>query len=100
MELPHPAMFEAAVKARDGDLGYFQALPTPELSSLLVGRDEDGRTLLHTAAAAGHLELLQLLIAAGAAKVASKHDDEVRLHKRDHPCMHACPVANPADSRA
>lgn len=80
-------MFEAAGKARDGDVGYFQALPVPELASLLVGRDEDGRTLLHTAAAAGHLELLQLLIAAGSGKVASKHDDEVRLQFAA--CMHA-----------
>jgi hypothetical protein len=40
------------------------------------------------AAAAGHLELLQLLIAAGSGKVASKHDDEVRLQFAA--CMHAC----------
>lgn len=71
-------MYEAAGKARDGDVSYFQAMPAPELGSLLVGRDEDGRTLLHTAAAEGHLELLQLLIAAGSAKVVNKHDDEVR----------------------
>lgn len=70
-------MYEAAVKAREGDLAYFKGLTDIELHSLLVGRDEDGRTLLHTAAALGHMELLQLLIAAGSAKVASKHDDEV-----------------------
>jgi ankyrin repeat protein len=72
-------MYEAAAKARAGDLAYFQALSALELGSLLVGRDEDGRTLLHTAAAEGHLELLQLLIAAGATKVVNKHDDEVSL---------------------
>lgn len=72
-------MYEAAAKARAGDLAYFQAMPAIELGSLLVGRDEDGRTLLHTAAAEGHMELLQLLIAAGSAKVVNKHDDEVRL---------------------
>lgn len=70
-------MYEAAGKARDGDLAYFKSLSALELGSLLVGRDEDGRTLLHTAAAEGHLELLQLLIAAGSGKVANKHDDEV-----------------------
>lgn len=58
-------------------MGYFKALPTVELSSLLVGRDEDGRTLLHTAAAQGYMELLELLISAGSAKVLNKHDDGV-----------------------
>lgn len=70
-------MYEAAGKARDGNLDYFKAMSAPELGSLIVGRDEDGRTLFHTAAAEGHLELLQLLIAAGSAKVCNKHDDEV-----------------------
>lgn len=70
-------MFEAAEKAREGDVAYFKSLTPVELTSLLVGRDEDGRTLFHTAAAEGHLELLNVLIAAGSAKVANKHDDEV-----------------------
>jgi hypothetical protein len=74
---PSSIMFEAAVKAREGDVAYFQSLTPVELTSLLVGRDEDGRTLFHTAAAEGHLELLNLLIAAGSAKVSNKHDDEV-----------------------
>jgi ankyrin repeat protein len=91
-------MFEAAGKARDGDVGYFQALPAPELVSLLVGRDEDGRTLFHTAAAAGHLELLHLLIAAGSGKVANKHDDEVRLYSSA--CMHAHLSTPPSSKKA
>jgi ankyrin repeat protein len=70
-------MYEAAAKARDGDLAYFRALSEVELTSLVVGRDEDGRTLLHTAAARGDLDLMVLLLGAGSAKVASKHDDEV-----------------------
>lgn len=77
-------MYEAAVKAREGDVAYFQSLTPVELTSLLVGRDEDGRTLFHTAAAEGHLELLNVLIAAGSAKVANKHDDEVIAS--DHAC--------------
>lgn len=87
-------MFEAAAKARAGDLPYFQAMTAPELGSLLVGRDEDGRTLLHTAAAEGHLELLQLLIAAGSAKVVNKHDDEVSLCCcMTYPCAQPAPAA-------
>uniref|UniRef100_A0A383VDF3 Uncharacterized protein n=1 Tax=Tetradesmus obliquus TaxID=3088 RepID=A0A383VDF3_TETOB len=69
-------MFEAAGHAREGDVAYFKALTPAELSSLIVGRDEDGRTLFHTAAANGHLELLDLLAGSGATKVAEKQDDE------------------------
>jgi 26S proteasome non-ATPase regulatory subunit 10 len=68
-------MFEAAERARAGDLPYFEALPEAELKTLLVGRDEDGRTLLHSAAAQGHLPLVQLLATAGAGKVVNKQDD-------------------------
>jgi ankyrin repeat protein len=70
-------MFEAAEHARDGDVAYFRALAPAELDSLVIAKDEDGRSLLHTAAAGGHLELLELLAGAGAARVASKADDEV-----------------------
>lgn len=88
-------MFEAAGHAREGDVAYFKALTPAELSSLIVGRDEDGRTLFHTAAANGHLELLDLLAGSGATKVAEKQDDEVGwLHGRLHDyrllvCLHA-----------
>eukprot|EP00878_Enallax_costatus_P046120 GHUV01055724.1.p2 GENE.GHUV01055724.1~~GHUV01055724.1.p2 ORF type:complete len:116 (-),score=26.47 GHUV01055724.1:229-576(-) len=69
-------MFEAADHARKGDVAYFRGLTAAELTSLIVGRDEDGRTLFHTAAANGHLELLELLAGFGATKVANKQDDE------------------------
>ena len=71
-------MFEAVEHARNGNVGYFETLTPPELAALLVGRDEDGRTLLHTAAANGYLPLVQLLAERGASKVADKQDDEVR----------------------
>jgi len=64
---------------REGDVEYFRSLTPQELSSLIVGRDEDGRTLFHTAAANGHMELLELLAGSGATKVANKQDDEVIL---------------------
>lgn len=72
-------MFEAAERARQGDVTYFRNLSPGELAPLIVGRDEDGRTLFHTAAANGHLELLELLAGNGASKVANKQDDEVGL---------------------
>ena len=41
-------------KAAEGNVAYFAEYATEELASKLVKyRDEDGRTLLHTAAAAG-----------------------------------------------
>jgi ankyrin repeat protein len=71
-------MFEASARARAGDVPYFGGLAPGELEFLVNGKDEDGRTLLHTAAANGHLELLELLARAGAGKVVNKPDDEVR----------------------
>jgi hypothetical protein len=71
-------MFEASARARAGDVPYFGTLAPGELEFLVAGKDEDGRTLLHTAAANGHLELLELLARAGAGKVVNKADDEVR----------------------
>jgi ankyrin repeat protein len=70
-------MYEAAEYARQGNVDYFRSMPDLELQALTVGRDEDGRTLLHTAAANGYLSLVQLLAAHGAARVVSKQDDEV-----------------------
>jgi hypothetical protein len=73
-------MYEASARARVGDVPYFGGLAPAELEFLVTAKDEDGRTLLHTAAANGHLQLLQLLANAGAGKVANKQDDEVRRH--------------------
>lgn len=72
-------MYVAAERARAGDVAYFESLTPQEWNALIVGKDEDGRTLLHTAAANGHLDLLELIASHGAAKVVDKQDDEV-LH--------------------
>lgn len=72
-------MYEAAQHARAGDIDYFRNLAPQEIQVLIVGRDEDGRTLLHTAAAGGHTALVELLAEGGAGKVVNKQDDEVRL---------------------
>ena len=77
-------MYEAAEFARQGNVDYFKAMSELELQALTIGRDEDGRTLLHTAAANGFLGLVQLLAAHGAARVVSKQDDEVRRSAGEH----------------
>ncbi len=39
--------------AASGDVAFFAALPDSQLQPQLQRKDEDGRTLLHTAAGAG-----------------------------------------------
>lgn len=72
-------MFEAAQRAELGDLPYFIGTRRDELTYLVAGRDEEGRTLLHLAARNGHADLLDVLVRAGAGKVVNKADDEVRM---------------------
>jgi hypothetical protein len=43
----------AADAAARGDVAFFASLPDDKLQPLLARKDEDGRTLLHTAAGAG-----------------------------------------------
>jgi hypothetical protein len=89
-------MFEAAERAAAGDLTYFESERKAELGFLVWARDEDGRTLLHLAAANGHLQLLETLVAAGASKVLNKSDDEVgagwRRGGRGRGCAGCCRV--------
>lgn len=56
-----------------------QALGTDEIARLLKRKDEDGRTLLHTAAARGHTEIVELLLDAGGS--CNTADDEVRVQQ-------------------
>lgn len=70
-------MYEASERLRAGDIDYFGRLSALELQALVPGRDEDGRTLLHSASAIGSITLLELLVKNGAAKVVNKQDDEV-----------------------
>ena len=93
-------MFEAVEYARNGNVDYFETLTPPELAALLVGRDEDGRTLLHTAAANGCLPLVQLLAERGASKVADKQDDEVWLLVCVCVCVGGCAREGAVSARA
>lgn len=53
---------EAIEKLREGDLGYFRGLGSEVLQGLCQARDEDGRSLLHTAVVAGSVPLYESII--------------------------------------
>lgn len=55
-------MERAAEAARAGDISYFISLDQAELRRLCSKRDDDGRSLLHSAVAGGRLDLLQYLL--------------------------------------
>lgn len=72
------SIMELAVEAaRTGDLLYFTSLPADQLVPLLKRRDEDLRSLLHTACGSGNLQLVQFLLDHGASQV-NDPDEEVR----------------------
>lgn len=70
-------MDKAVEAARTADLGYFQALEPDALQKLCKKKDEDQRSLFHTACANGNLELVQLLGANGGLRQVNDEDDEV-----------------------
>jgi 26S proteasome non-ATPase regulatory subunit 10 len=56
-------MIRAAEAARAGDVDFFKhMLDSDQLKSLCGRKDEDGRTLLHSASTSGNVELVQLLL--------------------------------------
>ena len=54
-------MERAAEAAREGNAQYFVNLNGDDLQALVRKKDEDGRTLLHSAAVGGNIQLVQLL---------------------------------------
>eukprot|EP00798_Chlamydomonas_sp_ICE-L_P005531 gene5531-4165_t len=69
-------MNKAADEARAGHLAYFESLSEEELKGLISKKDEDGRSLLHTAAASGKIELSQFLASKGCDKYIDDADEE------------------------
>jgi hypothetical protein len=69
-------MDKAADRARHGDLEYFSTLDPAELARLVKRTDEDGRSLLHAAAASGSLQLVQFLLDQGCREQVDAQDEE------------------------
>lgn len=80
-------MDQAVEQARQGNVEYFQQLSPDTLGRLQQSKDEDGRSLLHAAAASGSLPLCELLHDKGGQASVNQQDDEVRLPRgRSAPC--------------
>ena len=69
-------MEQAADHARQGDQQYFEGMEPAELSRLVKRTDEDGRSLLHAAAASGSMQLVQFLLDKGCRELIDGQDDE------------------------
>ena len=79
-------MQRAAELCRQGDIDAVRTLDQQgQLQSMMQKTDEDGRTLLHGAAASGNLALVDLLVQRGAAQSVNAADDEVGARQKSHP---------------
>jgi 26S proteasome non-ATPase regulatory subunit 10 len=69
-------MERAVEAARQGDLLHFSSLPAGELAALITKRDDDERSLLHTACSTPNTDLVQFLVDHGAAQCVKWADEE------------------------
>ena len=99
---PLMAMERALQAAQQGNFSFIQSMPSSELNQLLSKTDEDGRSLVHAAAArykspqhaqamrvdsllthrtacSGHAELVSYLLSNGGERCVAQQDDEVPL---------------------
>ncbi len=84
-------MQSVAEACRKGDLEAIKTLDQQgNLQSLISSTDEDGRTLLHSAASSGNLQLLDFLVQKGAGQSVNTADDEV---SSQHEAGRAVPAA-------
>lgn len=65
--------------AQQGNFSFIESISAVDLSQLLQKSDEDGRTLVHAAAAAGQTQLLLYLLNSGGQPCVNRCDDEVSL---------------------
>ena len=71
--------FARAVEAaRTANLQFFTQLSPKELAKVMSQRDEDERTLLHTACGTPSLQLVDFLVTHGARAQVNAADEEVR----------------------
>ena len=65
--------------AQQGNFSFIESISRADLTQLLQKSDEDGRTLVHAAAAAGQTQLLSYLLSSGGEQCVVRCDDEVSL---------------------
>ena len=65
--------------AQQGNFSFIESISRADLTQLLQKSDEDGRTLVHAAAAAGQTQLLSYLLSSGGEQCVNRCDDEVSL---------------------
>lgn len=71
-------MEKAAEAAREGNLHFFQGLDPADLQRMCKKTDEDGRSLLHSAAAGGNLPVLNFILEHdGASSNVNRKDEDV-----------------------
>jgi 26S proteasome non-ATPase regulatory subunit 10 len=70
------SMQRASEAAREGDLSYFEDLEDGEVQRLCQLRDEDGRTLFHSAITSGATPLVEVLLQRGGGPAAVNTADE------------------------
>ena len=91
-------MDRAVEAARQGDLIFFSSLPEDQLAALVTQKDEDERSLLHTACASSNPALVQYLAdQPGAKGLVNAADEEVdvrppaaRRRRLCHPLLRLC----------
>lgn len=67
---------QLADEIREDNASTFESLPEDEWPRLVKLRDEDGRSLLHTAAANGRMAILEAFLQHGGDAVVNKQDED------------------------
>lgn len=87
-------MNQAADAAREGNLSYFASLDPAELTMFCKKKDDDHRTLLHTACGSGKLDLVQLLAQHSSAQAMNDADEDVGIKRTEYAGYSDVPLTN------